>query len=52
MNGRSFVIPDDIQYVAYPVLNHRIILSPEREMEGLSTEDIIKGIIQNIEVPR
>lgn len=52
MNGRSFVIPDDIQYVAYPVLNHRIILSPEREMEGLTTEDIIKGIIKNIEVPR
>ncbi|MFN3405284.1 MAG: AAA family ATPase [Cytophagaceae bacterium] len=52
MNGRNFVIPDDIQYVAEPVLNHRIILTPEREMEGLTSEDIIKGIIQNIEVPR
>lgn len=52
INGRDFVTPDDIQYVAYPVLNHRIILTPEREMEGVRTEDVIKGIIQNIEVPR
>lgn len=50
--GRDFVTPEDIQRVTYPVLNHRIILTPEREMEGLSPEDIIKGILQNIEVPR
>lgn len=52
MNGRDFVTPDDIQYVAFPVLNHRIILTPEREMEGFTTEDVIKNIIQKIEVPR
>jgi MoxR-like ATPase len=52
MSGRDFVTPDDIKTVAYPVLNHRIILTPEREMEGLHPEDIIKGIIENIEVPR
>ena len=52
MNGRDFVTPDDIQYVAYPVLNHRIILTPEREMEGYTTEDVIRSIIQKIEVPR
>ncbi len=52
MSGRNFVTPDDIQYVAYPVLNHRIILTPEREMEGMQTEDVIKSIIQGIEVPR
>jgi len=52
INGRDFVTPDDIQGVAYPVLNHRIILTPEKEMEGLVSEDIIKGIIQSIEVPR
>lgn len=50
--GRDFVIPDDIQYVAYPVLNHRIILTPEREMEGLEPEDIISQIIKKVEVPR
>jgi len=52
ISGRDFVTPDDIQYVAYPVLNHRIILTPEREMEGYTTEDVIKEIIQKIEVPR
>ena len=52
MNGRDFVTPDDIKTVAYPVLNHRVILTPEREMEGLHPEDVIKTIIENIEVPR
>ncbi|HSZ72370.1 MAG TPA: MoxR family ATPase, partial [Cytophagaceae bacterium] len=52
MNGREFVIPEDIQTVAYPVLNHRIILTPEKEMDGTNAEDIIKEIIQKIEVPR
>lgn len=51
-NGRDFVTPDDIQYVAIPVLNHRIILTPEREMEGLDSEDIIRDIIKKVEVPR
>ncbi|MEL6924096.1 MAG: MoxR family ATPase [Bacteroidota bacterium] len=52
MNGRDFVTPDDIQYVAYPVLNHRIILTPEREMEGYDTRDVINDIVKAIEVPR
>ncbi|MDB5257914.1 MAG: moxR [Chitinophagaceae bacterium] len=52
MNGREYVIPEDIQAVAYPVLNHRIILTPEKEMEGTTAEDIVKEIIQKIEVPR
>jgi len=52
MNGRSFVIPEDIQQATYPVLNHRIILTPEREMEGLQPEDIIKDMLSRIDVPR
>lgn len=52
MNGRNFVTPDDIQKVAYPVLNHRIILLPEREIEGLDIADVINDIIKKIEVPR
>ncbi len=52
MNGRDFVTPDDVQTVAYPVLNHRIILTPEREMEGVYTEDVIEAIIKKIDVPR
>ncbi len=52
MNGRNFVTPDDIQFVAYPVLNHRIILTPEREMEGMEVLDVVKDIIATVEVPR
>lgn len=52
MRGRNFVTPDDIQFVAYPVLNHRIILTPEREMEGMEVADVVKDIIAKVEVPR
>lgn len=52
MRGRDFITPEDIIYVAPPVLRHRIVLSPEKEMEGASTDDIISQIIQSIEVPR
>jgi MoxR-like ATPase len=52
MAGRDFVTPDDIQYVADPVLNHRIILTPEREMEGYGAKDVVQDIIKKIEVPR
>ncbi len=52
MNGRDFVTPDDIRFVAYPVLNHRIILTPEREMEGFDAGDVIGEIMKKLEVPR
>lgn len=52
MRGRDFVTPDDIIYIIPPVLRHRIVLTPEKEMEGASTDDVIQQIIQSIEVPR
>lgn len=52
MQGRDFVTPDDIIKVAPPVLSHRIMLTPDKEMEGLTTSDIVAQIIQKIEVPR
>ena len=52
IEGRDFVTPDDIQYAAYPVLNHRIILTPEREMEGVDPKVLIRNMIKKIEVPR
>jgi MoxR-like ATPase len=52
IRGRDFITPDDIQSVAHYVLNHRIILTPEAEMEGLSTKAVIEEIIHKIEVPR
>ena len=52
MMGRDFVIPDDIQYVAPHVLHHRIILTPDADMEGQGAEVILKEIISGLEVPR
>ena len=50
--GRDFVTPEDIKQAAYPVLGHRIIISPEKEMEGIKTEQIIQQIIESVEIPR
>ncbi len=52
IRGRDFVTPEDIQFVAVHVLNHRLILTPEAEMEGVSVEEVVKEILQTIEVPR
>jgi MoxR-like ATPase len=52
LRGRDFVIPDDIQHVIRPVLNHRIILTPDAEMEGVKPEALLSEIMQTIEVPR
>jgi len=52
LKSRDFVTPEDIQEVVYPVLTHRLILTPEKEMEGSTTDSIIEGILQTTEVPR
>lgn len=52
MQGRDFVTPEDVIKVAAPVLAHRIMLTPDKEMEGLTTSDVVGQIIQKIEVPR
>ena len=52
MQGRDFVTPEDILTVVPPVLRHRIILSPDKEMEGITEDDVITQIIQGMDVPR
>jgi MoxR-like ATPase len=52
IKGRDFVTPEDIVEIAPHVLRHRIILTPEKEMEGLTADDLIDNIIKAIEVPR
>lgn len=52
LRGRDFVTPEDIQYVIKPILNHRVILNAEKEMEGAEVEDIIDEIVKSVEVPR
>ena len=52
INGRDFVIPEDIKAVMVPVLIHRIYLTPEKEMEGISEAQIISDIINSVPIPR
>ena len=52
LNGRDFITPEDIKLMSIPVLNHRIILTPEKEMEGAKTTGEIKKLIETIEIPR
>ena len=52
MRGRDFILPDDIIYVAPPVLRHRIELTPEKEMEGVLVDEVINEIIKSVEIPR
>lgn len=52
IEGRDFVTPEDIKRATLPVLRHRIIVSPEREMEGLTSEQIINQIIESLDIPR
>lgn len=52
MEGRDFVTPEDIKRAAIPALHHRVIVTPEREMEGVSSKEVITQIIESLEIPR
>jgi MoxR-like ATPase len=52
LKGRDFVIPEDVKEMAPHVLRHRIMLTPEKEMEGISPDDLIEVILKAVEVPR
>jgi MoxR-like ATPase len=52
IRGRDFVTPEDIKDAAIPVLQHRVIVTPEREMEGITSIEIIKQILESVEIPR
>lgn len=52
MRGRDFITPEDILYIAPVVLRHRIVLTPEKEMEGAVPDDVINQLIHTIEIPR
>lgn len=52
LKGRDFVTPEDIKEIAGPVLRHRIILTPEKEMEGVTADELIDSILKSVEIPR
>ena len=51
MRGRDYVIPDDVKFVAYAALSHRIILRSEAKISGVTTRDIIEDVLERVEVP-
>ena len=52
IRGRDFVTPEDVKEAAIPVLQHRVMVTPEREMEGITSVEIIKQILESVEIPR
>ena len=52
LQGRDFVIPDDVKLLALPVLRHRVILSPGAEIEGLTTDRVLREILDQVPAPR
>lgn len=52
LRGRDFVSPDDVQAIAAPVLRHRLMLTPEQEMEGRTTDAAIRRVLADVDVPR
>ncbi len=52
MQGRDYVVPDDVKSLSYPILRHRIMLKPEAEIEGLTPDAVIKRVLGKVEVPR
>jgi MoxR-like ATPase len=51
IQGRSFVIPDDVKSLFIPVIAHRLLIKPEARMRGKTEEDILRGILERTPVP-
>ncbi len=52
LRGRPFVTPDDVRYLAAPVLRHRLLLSPDAELDGATPADVLREVVHSVEVPR
>ena len=52
IRGRDFVTPDDVKEIALPVLRHRVVLRSEAEIEGVTPDQAVAGVLAQVEVPR
>jgi MoxR-like ATPase len=52
MDGRDYLLPDDVKAAALPVLRHRIILKPEADLEGLTADQVVQQVLAAVEVPK
>ena len=51
LNGRDYVLPEDVQHMAAPVLAHRLVLSPEARMRNMTAERVLANVIGSVQVP-
>ena len=51
LDGRDFILPEDVQHMALPVLSHRVVLNPEARMKGVNAEQVLMTILKNVAVP-
>ena len=51
LDGRDFILPEDVQHMALPVLSHRVVLNPEARMKGITAEQVLMKILKNVAVP-
>lgn len=52
IDGRSYVVPDDVKVVAVPALSHRIIVKPEYEVEGVTSSRVVEEVLKRVPVPK
>jgi len=52
LQGRDFITPEDVKNIALPVLGHRVLLAPEKELEGLTPEKVIRQMVDSVDIPR
>ncbi len=52
LEGRDYVIPDDVKAVARPVLRHRVILKPEAQLESISADQVVDDVLRSVEIPK
>ena len=51
LDGRDFILPEDVQHMVLPVIAHRLVLNPEARMKGITAEEVLINILKNVTVP-
>jgi len=52
IDGRDYLIPDDIKQAALPVFRHRVVIKPEADLEGITPDQVIQDILRSVELPK
>jgi MoxR-like ATPase len=52
MEGRDFLIPDDVKFAALPILRHRLVLKPEADLEGITPDQVVRDVVKGVDVPK